>query len=151
MEFLLYGCDVVGWYRVHGDVISKPQLFAIMHDSSLADDLGTVGIRDYHCRRLFQLSDGYGVTVVEMLMRDKDIVSLGYFAVIGHRLQLAYRIHFYLPAVKGNADAAVFDSGEGDLLPAFRLDSIKTVSAMVFAQIIQSDTVLVVDVRTAEE
>lgn len=79
---------VVGWYRVHGDVISKPQLFAIMHDSSLADDLGTVGIRDYHCRRLFQLSDGYGVTVAEMLMRDKDIVSLEYFAVIGHRLQL---------------------------------------------------------------
>lgn len=118
-------CDVVGRHCIHNDIIRKPQMVAVMHDFSFADDIGAVGVRDDGRRRLFQLSDSHCVAVVVMLMRDKDIVGLGHFAVIRHGLQLAYRVHFYLPAVKGDADAAVFDGGKGNVFSALRLERVR--------------------------
>lgn len=93
-------------------------MVAIVHDSSFADDLGTVGIRDDYGRWLFQLSDSHRVAVIKVLMCHEDVVSFGIGTVIRRRLQATHRVHFYLSSVKRDADAAMFDGGKDNLFAA---------------------------------
>jgi len=99
-------------------------MVAIVHDFALADDLGTVGIRDDYGRWLFQLSDSHRVAVIKVLMCHEDIVSLGIGAVVRRRLQVTHRIHFYLSSVKRDADAAMFNGGKDNLLAALGLERV---------------------------
>ena len=99
-------------------------MVAIIHDSAFPDDLSAVSIRDDDGCRLLQLLDSHGVAMIEMLMRDKDIVSLGQLAVIGHRFQLPHGIYFHLPAIKGDAETTVLDGRKDNLLSALRLERV---------------------------
>ena len=124
MIFLFAWSGVVRRYGIHLDIISQLQMITIVHDLALAYDLGAVRIRNDYGRWLFQLSDGHRVTVIKVLMCYEDVVSFGIGTVIRRRLQAANRVHFYLPTVKRDADAAMFDGGKDNLLAAPGLERV---------------------------
>ena len=132
MIFLFTGSGVVGRYGIYLDVISQLQMVAIVHDFALADDLGTVGIRNDYCRLFLQLTDSCCIAVIKVLMCHEDVVSFGIGTVICRRLQATHRVHFYLSSVKRDADAAMFDGGKDNFLAAPGLERVCLGSSVLF-------------------
>ena len=124
MVFLFARSGVVRRHGFNLYVISKPQMVAIVHDFAIANDFGTVGIRDDYGRWLFQLSDSHRVAVIKVLMCHEDVVSFGIGSVIRRRLQATHRVHFYLTTVKRDANAAMFDGGKDNFLAALGLERV---------------------------
>ena len=116
MELFVSGRRVICGDGFEADIVAQRAGIAVGHDVAFAELCGADAVCDEDCAVFLERGDGLGIEVVEVFVRDKDVVCIGKCAVIGRFVvERDDRIDFELKAVVLDADAAVLDAVQGDL------------------------------------